>query len=69
MILKDRIGEEEVVSISSRYDPIPMPYMLHIREKFNDDGTVEGVHRKRVYSHILGGSFIVDESEVESCPK
>jgi hypothetical protein len=58
---RNRIEVSECVSVISRYDPTPKPYSLHIRERFNDDGTVDVIHRKRVYSNILGGGFIIDD--------
>lgn len=59
IILKDRV-EDIVPQVKSRFDPIPEPYMLHIRERFNDDGTVETVHRKRVYNN---GTIVNEELE------
>lgn len=65
MEIKDRIEIGDVASAAkSRFDPIPRPYMLHIRERFNDDGTVEVIHRKRVYDSVLGGCTIIDEKEL-----
>jgi len=57
MTMKDRIEIPELPVMKSRFDPIHEPYMLHIRERFNDDGTVTTIHRKRVYSN----DRIVDE--------
>ena len=61
IIHRDRIGETDLPSAVGRFNPIPLPYTLHIRERVNDDGTFDVVHRKRVYSGILGGCVIVDE--------
>lgn len=55
--MRDRIEEIELVS-AGRYEPICRPYILHIRERFNEDGTVTTIHRKRVYD---GEIFVVDE--------
>ena len=46
--LRDRIGTQ-VLPLMSRHDPTPMPYDLHIRERFNDDGSIDMVHCKRIY--------------------
>ena len=55
---RDRIGEIEVTGVVSRFASIPEPYMLHIREEFDDEGNfVKVIHRKRVYSN----GNIVDE--------
>ena len=54
---RDRIGEVELKTVS-RFAPTPEPYMLHIREEFDDNGVfVRVIHRKRVY----WSGVIVDE--------
>ena len=57
--LRDRmeIPGLDLTSPKNRSDPTPRGYLLHIRERFNDDGTVELIHRKRVYDD----DTIVDE--------
>lgn len=55
---RDRIGEQEITVPANRFSPIPEPYMLHIREEFDDRGNfVKTIHRKRVYE-----DRIVDET-------
>ena len=61
IIMKDRIEIPEIQEVKSRFDPTPEPYTLHIREQFNDDGTVTTIHRKRIYSGVVSGCVIVDE--------
>ena len=56
--LRDRIEMPDIFPVVSRFDPTPEPYILHIREQFNDDGTVTTIHRKRIYD----SDRIVDES-------
>lgn len=58
MEIRDRTEESELIEITDRYAPTPAPYMLHIRERFNDNGTIDVVHRKRVYSN----GEIIDEN-------
>ena len=62
MEIRERIGEQELVSVVDRFAPTPRPYTLLIRERFNDDGTVDVISRKRIYSSILSSTCtIIDE--------
>ena len=60
--MRDRMEGPFLVSVG-RNEPIPKSYLLHIREQFNDDGTVTTIHRKRLYegSILHADGRIVDE--------
>lgn len=58
---RDRIEDVQCESVANRHSPTPWPSMVIVRERLNDDGSVEAVSRRRVYSHILGGDHIVEE--------
>lgn len=54
---RDRMEDMPLVGVTSRFDSTPEPYVLHIRDEFDDAGNfVEVIHRKRVYD-----DRIVDE--------
>ena len=61
MEYRDMVGKMECTDVS-RFNSTPEPYMLCIRDEYDDGGIfVKEVSRKRVYSNILGGWRIVEE--------
>ena len=58
MEIRERM-EIPLISIGSRFDPTPKDYVVYIHERFCGDVVVETIHRKRIYSGIVGDATIV----------
>ena len=60
IVYRDRIEDEHLAVIVSRFKTIPEPYIVHIREQIdNFDNVIRTVHRKRVY---MNGNIVDEET-------